>query len=113
MAVRRRYLTTSRSNCFATSFNPPSHWSSPESHEGIVAGETTVAEADLLHRSTHSLNVRYGSKADIHPSSADVRFTPESGHCGLRSTCPLHAKRWGNRPALLWIAEDFGCCASG
>src|SRR5437667_5825548 len=22
-------------------------------------------------------------------------------------------KRWGNRPALLWIAEDFGCCASG
>ena len=22
-------------------------------------------------------------------------------------------KRWGNRPASLWIAEDFGCCASG
>ena len=21
--------------------------------------------------------------------------------------------RWGNRPAILWIAEDFGCCASG
>ena len=21
--------------------------------------------------------------------------------------------RWGNRPAMLWIAEDFGCCASG
>src|SRR5262249_27794632 len=21
--------------------------------------------------------------------------------------------RWGNRPASLWIAEDFGCCASG
>jgi hypothetical protein len=28
---------------------------------------------------------------------SDVRFTPE---------------RWGNRPELLWIAEDFGCCAS-
>jgi hypothetical protein len=30
---------------------------------------------------------------------------------------PLHglswSKRWGNRPASLWIAEDFGCCASG
>jgi hypothetical protein len=23
------------------------------------------------------------------------------------------AYRWGNRPASLWIAEDFGCCASG
>src|SRR3954471_13308064 len=21
------------------------------------------------------------------------------------------AERWGNRPASLWIAEDFGCCA--
>ena len=19
--------------------------------------------------------------------------------------------RWGNRPAILWIAKDFGCCA--
>jgi hypothetical protein len=24
-----------------------------------------------------------------------------------------YSNRWGNRPALLWIAEDFGCCASG
>jgi|SRR5450631_3620170 hypothetical protein len=24
-----------------------------------------------------------------------------------------HPNRWGNRPAILWIAEDFGCCASG
>ena len=23
------------------------------------------------------------------------------------------AKRWGNRPARLWIVGDFGCCASG
>ena len=23
------------------------------------------------------------------------------------------AHRWGNGPASLWIAEDFGCCASG
>ena len=28
----------------------------------------------------------------------DFRFTPV---------------RWGNRPGSLWIAEDFGCCASG
>jgi hypothetical protein len=38
------------------------------------------------------------SLADIARYPADVRFTPE---------------RWGNRPALLWIGEDFGCCASG
>jgi hypothetical protein len=28
------------------------------------------------------------------------------------SSCRSH-DRWGNRPASLWIAEDFGCCASG
>src|SRR6516165_5994272 len=26
---------------------------------------------------------------------------------------PLWVKRWGNRPAFLWIAEYLGCCASG
>src|SRR5215470_427356 len=31
----------------------------------------------------------------------------------LSRSCLLWVKRWGNRPALLWIAEDFGCCASG
>jgi hypothetical protein len=25
-------------------------------------------------------NVRFGSKADIHAPSSDVRFTPKSGH---------------------------------
>jgi hypothetical protein len=25
----------------------------------------------------------------------------------------FRGRRWGNRPAILWIAEDFGCCASG
>ena len=45
-----------------------------------------------------ALNVRFGSKADICSAKRHVRFTPN---------------RWGNRPALLWIAEDFGCCASG
>ncbi len=26
---------------------------------------------------------------------------------------PKCSQRWGNRPASLWIAKDFGCCASG
>src|SRR5262245_26863824 len=43
-------------------------------------------------------NVRFGSLADISLGNRHVRFTPE---------------RWGNRPAMLWGAEDFGCCASG
>jgi class 3 adenylate cyclase len=35
-------------------------------------------------------------------------------HTRLRCFCsPQHTDRWGNRPASLWIAEDFGCCASG
>ncbi len=31
----------------------------------------------------------------------------------LQCMSPVLALRWGNRPASLWIAEDFGCCASG
>ena len=38
-------------------------------------------------------------------------FRVKSGHCDRSVRCPPN--RWGNRPALLWIAEDFGCCASG
>src|SRR5262249_31617824 len=36
----------------------------------------------------------FGSLADISQCNRNVRFTPE---------------RWGNRPAMLWVAEDFGC----
>jgi hypothetical protein len=41
---------------------------------------------------------RIGQNEKNSPRAHVVRFTP---------------KRWGNRPASLWIAEDFGCCASG
>src|SRR6516162_2981348 len=37
-------------------------------------------------------NVRFGSKADIHSPSADVRFTPNSGHWSSVVECPLCAK---------------------
>jgi hypothetical protein len=46
-------------------------------------------------------------------NSDQAHFTPESGHGRREEECPLCAKRWGNRPAFLWIAEDLGCCASG
>ena len=38
-----------------------------------------------------SLNVRFGSKADIGGGAADVRFTPESGHWNSVCECPLCA----------------------
>src|SRR5262249_46588658 len=53
-------------------------------------------------------NRRCGSAADITPHLADVRFTPERRHRATRPACPLSAKRWGNRPASLWIAGRFG-----
>src|SRR5262249_3137748 len=50
----------------------------------------------LYGGATHQLaelpDVRFGSKADIGEGATDVRFTPESGHCGVRLACPLCAK---------------------
>src|SRR6516162_629347 len=36
-------------------------------------------------------DARFGSKADIHPSPTDVRFTPKSRHSLPRTACPLCA----------------------
>jgi hypothetical protein len=36
--------------------------------------------------------VRSGSKADVTLLNFDVRFTPESGHCGQLLACPLVPK---------------------
>src|SRR6516225_7421667 len=55
--------------------------------------------SDVVHRSGDGEgNVRFGLSADISRSSADVRFTPESGHSGfgkglaeLFATAPDHA----------------------
>ena len=42
------------------------------------------------------------------PAMAAGRMTS-----GVSAGLGLSSVRWGNRPASLWIAEDFGCCASG
>jgi hypothetical protein len=44
------------------------------------------------------LNARFTSKVDIEATQTDVCFVPIDGVIGRAS---------------LWIAEDFGCCASG
>jgi hypothetical protein len=46
---------------------------------GVALGPTNT----LAHRQTAklTLNVRFGSKADIALSPGHVRFTPKSGHC--------------------------------
>ena len=36
-------------------------------------------------------HVRFGSLADFFTVSLYVRFTPESGHSGYRTACPLSA----------------------
>jgi hypothetical protein len=38
-------------------------------------------------------DVRFGSKADIEARPTDVRFTPESGHCGAQRARLLCAKK--------------------
>ena len=40
---------------------------------------------DLGESIARLANVRFGSKADICSAQADVRFTPESGHCSSYS----------------------------
>ena len=47
---------------------------------------------NLIEVKIRSLNVRFGSKADIGEGATDVRFTPESGHPSARRQCPLCAK---------------------
>jgi hypothetical protein len=37
-----------------------------------------------------------------------IVFRPEGESCIDELTSSLLALRWGNRPAILWIAEDFG-----
>jgi hypothetical protein len=49
----------------------------------------------ITHQKTFKftvLVVRSGSEAEVASRDSDVRYAPE---------------RWGNRPASLWIAEDF------
>jgi hypothetical protein len=65
----------------------------------MVAGQTGRLEVVKLALG----NVRFGSKADIHPHSADVRFTPKSGH-GL-SMSALCQKRTSARPASSELGE--------
>src|SRR5262245_54139952 len=45
-------------------------------------------------------HVCLGSLADIRAPSADVRFTPESGHAQRRNRCPLCARSRRSRRAL-------------
>ena len=57
----------------------------------------------------------YVLAASGHPEEAayDVSYWPISAAPTSRLRVRYWVSRWGNRPASLWIAEDFGCCASG
>ena len=71
-----------------TNSETPSHFLLRGSGRGIVAGETSALKEVV----GGIANVRFGSKADIHPPSADVRFTPKSGHWNSVAECPLYVK---------------------
>ena len=61
-----------------------------------------ASDSRLLPFSVYPGNVRSGSKAELTARKSDFRFTPERG---LRDGVIGRSS--------LWIAEDFGCCASG
>jgi hypothetical protein len=65
----------------------------------MVAGETIVPEVASSQRSKHGC------------LTSDLGQTATWQQ--VRATSALSPQRWGNRPASLWIAEDFECCASG
>jgi hypothetical protein len=46
-------------------------------------------------------------------ANGDVSSWPEADVAWTQSEVRFPGKRWGNRPAILWIAVDLGCCASG
>jgi hypothetical protein len=49
-------------------------------------------KVDGFVSSGRSVNVRFGSKADMNRSNRDVRFTPKSGHWLAPAECLLCAK---------------------
>jgi hypothetical protein len=50
-------------------------------------------------RNSKTVNVRFGSKADVTLSNFDVRFTPESGHPRARGNGPPKFRLLGWRDA--------------
>jgi hypothetical protein len=51
-------------------------------------------------RQSRAADVRFGSKADVHPAWGVVRFTPNSGHRNSVVECPLCANS-GHSPESL------------
>ena len=65
----------------------------------LASGVTAHAETDVFMR---TVGFALTGRDDADPKVI-----------GDRAKCVFAINRWGNRLASLWIAEDFGCCASG
>src|SRR5262249_55937642 len=76
---------------------PPTPLPTPAPARCDTRGKSRPIEHSAL-RDFELTYVGLGSAADITRLLSNVRFA---------------SKRWGNRPTSLWIAEEFGCCASG
>jgi len=78
----------------------------------------TIAK-QTLSRELRAMGYRKLSARPRHHAQAagaieDFKKTsPACGRNRVREGGRQRQDRWGNRPASLWIAEDFGCCASG
>ena len=72
-------------------------------------------------RTLSGLQIQMKNRNLLHLTLAFAASRPMSvvGHSRPMHSVPVpinvrcYSNRWGNRPAFLWIAEDFGCCASG
>ena len=75
--------------------------------EGLARGDTLhpVQQAFIDH---DALQCGFCTPGMLMSCAALLERTAEPNAEDIRA-----AIRWGNRPGSLWIAEDFGCCASG
>jgi hypothetical protein len=72
--------------------------------QGFATGEMGFNDQFALQKSGVA-DVRFGSIADIHTYSADVCFTPKSGHRNSFAECPLSVKR-GYSLVMLMFTSD-------
>jgi hypothetical protein len=87
----------------------PSRHGPPSSWGAIAYHSAKSGRPRLCVTAIRSLNVRFGSKADIGSPPVDVRFTPKSGHCETSSSRPLCATNGlthrHKRSILFWLSD--------
>jgi hypothetical protein len=76
----------------------------------IVLSVDEKSQIQALDRTRPGLPMKKGRAGTITHTMSGLTFGRLRRADGRRLTL---GQRWGNRPGLLWMGEDFGCCASG